>query len=276
MAPVQRPFSAGKGQDQRGASGRGSTPSSRPSVLVGRGQPPRGPPGRPMTQARVFAVTQQEADTTHDVVTDMILVFDRDAHILIDPRTTHSFISMGFMSNVNVESQPIDCSIEVSLPTGDSRLAESVYMDSRVIIGGQEFLADLILLDIHDFDVILGMDWLSRHHATVDCYRKEVRLCRPGQIEVVFYGLRKTLPNSIMTTIKANKMLRKSYPGYLAYAIEVRDSGSQLEDIPVVREFLDVFPEDLPGIPLDREIDFRLNWPLRHNQSLRHLIGWLL
>ena len=119
VAQVQMPFSAGRGQDQRGASGRGSTPSSRPSVLAGRGQPPRGPPGRPMTQARVFAVTQQEADTAHDVVTSMILVFDRDSHILIDHRATHSFISMGFISNVNVESQPIDCSIVVSLPTGD-------------------------------------------------------------------------------------------------------------------------------------------------------------
>ena len=258
VALVQKPFLAGIGQDQRGASGRGSTSSSRPSVLAGRGQPPRGPPGRPMTQARVFAVTQQEADTAHDVVTGMILVFDRDAHILIDPGATHSFISMGFISNVNVESQPIDYNIVVSLPTKDSQLAESIYMDSRVIIGGQEFLADLILLDIHDFDVILGMDWLSRHHATVDCYRKEVRFCRPGQTEVVFYGLQKTLPNSIMTAMKANNMLRKSYQGYLAYAIEVRGSGSRLEDIPVVREFPDVFPEDLPDIPPDREIDFQI------------------
>ena len=57
-----------------------------------------------MTQARVFAVTQQEADIAHDVVTGMILVFDRDAYILIDLGATHSFISMGFISNVNVES----------------------------------------------------------------------------------------------------------------------------------------------------------------------------
>ena len=76
-----------------------------------------------------------------------------------------------------------------------------------MIIGGQEFLANLILLDIHDFDVILGMDWLSRHDATVDCYRKEVRLCRLEETEVVFYRLRKILPNSIMTVMKASKML---------------------------------------------------------------------
>ena len=61
-----------------------------------------------------------------------------------------------------------------------------------------------------------------------------------------------------MIAMKANKMLRKSYQGYLAYAIELRDSGSRLEDIPVIREFPDVFPEDLPGIPLDKEIDFQI------------------
>ena len=158
-----------------------------------------------MTQAMVFTVTQQDADTASDVVTGIISIFGCDAHILIDPGATHSFISMGFISKANVESHPIDCSIVVSLPTGDSRITESVYMDSRVIIGGQEFRAYLILLDIHDFDVILGMDWLSRHHATVDCYRKEVRFCRPRETEVVLYGLRKMLPNNIMTAMKASK-----------------------------------------------------------------------
>ena len=120
----------------------------------------------------------------------------------------------------------------------------------------------MILLDIHDFDVIIGMDFLSRHHAIVDCFRKEVRFCRPRETEVVFYGLWKILSNSIMTAIKASKILRKSYQRYLAYAIQVRDSGSQLEDIPVVREFLDVFPEDFPGIPPDKEIDFQIELSL--------------
>ena len=127
-----------------------------------------------------------------------------------------------------------------------------------MIVGSQEFMADLILLDIHDFDVILGMDWLSRHHATVDCYKKEVRFCRPGETEVVFCGLQKILPTNTMTAMRASKMIRKSYQGYLTYAIEVRDSGSRLEDMPVVKEFLDVFPEDLPSIPPDREIDFQI------------------
>ena len=79
----------------------------------------------------------------------------------------------------------------------------------------------------------------------------------------MFYGLRKILPNSIMIAMKASKMLRNSYQGYLAYAIEVRDSGSRLEDIPIVREFSDVFLEDLPGIPPNGEIDFQIELALR-------------
>ena len=79
----------------------------------------------------------------------------------------------------------------------------------------------------------------------------------------MFYGLRKILPNSIMTAMKASKMLRNSYQGYLAYAIKVRDSGSRLEDIPIVREFSDVFLEDLPGIPPNGEIDFHIELALR-------------
>ena len=214
--------------------------------------------GRPQTQARVFAVTQQEADVAPEVMTGTIQVFESDAYVLIDPGATHSFISVKFIAQVNIEIQPIDCSMVVSLPTGDSRIADRVYMGCRVIIEGHEFMANLVLLDIQDFDVILGMDWLSRHRATMDCFRKEVKFCRPGEPEITFCGVRKILSSSMMSVMMAGKMLRKSYPGYLAYEVEVRDDDMRLEDIPVVREFPDVFPDDLPGLPPDREIDFQI------------------
>ena len=67
---------------------------------------------------------------------------------------------------MNIEIQPIDCSMVVSLPTGYSLIADRVYMGCRVIIEGHEFRANLVLL-LQDFDVILGMDLVvstSRHH----------------------------------------------------------------------------------------------------------------
>ena len=244
----QRQFSVGRGQgqSQKGAPSRGPTTFTRPRGPTGRGQPSRGQMGRSQTQAREFAVTYQEADVAPEVMTGTIQVFDRDAYVLIDPGATHSFIFAKFVGQVNIEIQPIDYSMVVSLPTGDSLIVDKVYMGCRVIIEGHEFRANLVLLDIQDFNVILGMDWLSRHHATMDCFRKEVKFCRPGEPEITFYGVRKILSSSMMSVMMAGKLLRKSYPGYLAYVVEVREDDVRLEDIPVVREFPNVFPDDLP------------------------------
>ena len=90
----------------------------------------------------------------------------------------------------------------------------------------------------------------------MDCFRKEVKFYRPGEPEITFCGVRKILSSSMMSVMMAGKMLRKSYIGYLAYVVEVREDDVRLEDIPVVREFSDVFRDDLLGLPPDREIDF--------------------
>ena len=178
--------------------------------------------------------------------------------MLIDPRATHSFISTAFAARLKMSLEPSDCNMIISLPTGESLIVDKVYLGSKVSIEGKEFEANLILLGLHDFDIILGMDWLSQHRATVDCLRREVRFSRPGEPDVTFYGVRKMLPMSMISVLKANKMLRKTCQGYLAYAIEPEYPEISLEEVPVVREYPDVFPEDLPGLPPDREIEFEI------------------
>ena len=80
--------------------------------------------------------------------------------------------------------------MRVSLLAGDPLVSDIVDRDSRVLIGGQEFPTDLVALDMRDFDVVLGIDWLSRHRATLNCYKKEVKLHRPWKWEVKFRGIR--------------------------------------------------------------------------------------
>ncbi|KAI5335023.1 hypothetical protein L3X38_025156 [Prunus dulcis] len=122
---------------------------------------------------------------------------------------------------------------------------------------GDVFLeADLIPLGMVDLDVILGMDWLAKHRASVDCFRKEVVFSSPGRREVAFYGEHKVLPSCLISAMTAKRLLRKECSGYIAHVIDTRDNGLRLEDIPVVQEFPDVFPEDLPGLPPHREIEF--------------------
>ena len=64
-------------------------------------------------------------------------------------------------------------------------------------------LINLVALDMRDFDVVLGMDWLSRHRATIDCYKKEVKLNRPGKLEVKFRGLRRELFSCMISAMTA-------------------------------------------------------------------------
>ena len=103
-------------------------------------------------------MTQQDADAIPDVVTGIISILHHDAYTLADPGATHSFASKPFLDRFQIETQPLGGHMRVSFPVGDLLLTDRVVRDSRVLIGGQEFLADLVALDMRDFDVVLSMD----------------------------------------------------------------------------------------------------------------------
>ena len=167
ISTAQGQTSRSSGPDRGGPQAGGTTGAWQPISGTGRGITPRGQPsrpsraptGRPRSQAaRVYMVTQQATDATPDVVTGTISLFDTDAHVLVDSRATHSFISREFIERVGIEMRLTEYSMVVSLPTGDSLIANRVYKGSKVTIASHEFEADLIVPDIHDFDIILGRD----------------------------------------------------------------------------------------------------------------------
>ena len=242
---MSTPRSSGRGLPSRGASasagrgGRGRGRGSAPGMQI-----------EPRTQARVYAVTQQDADAAPDVVTAIISILDHDAYTLVDLEATHSFASKPFLDRFQIETQPLEGRMRVSLPAGDPLFSDRVVRDSRILIEGQEFPADLVALDMRDFDVVLGMDWLSRHRATLDCYKEEVKLNMLGKLEVKVRGLHRELSFC---------MLCKGCQGYLAYVVDIGKEGTTLDEIPVVREFPDVFPDDIAGLPLEREVEFTID-----------------
>ena len=158
-------------------------------------------------------MTQQDADAALDVVTGIISIVDHDAYTLVDPGATHSFASKHFLDRSQIKTQPLEGRMRVSLPVGDMLFSDRVVRDSRVLIEGQEFPADLVALDMRDFDVVLGMDWLSRHRATLDCYKKEVKLNRLGKLEVKFKGLHRELSSCMISAMEAQRMQSKGCQG---------------------------------------------------------------
>ena len=204
-------------------------------------------------------MTSQEALATPDVVTGTLSIFCDDARVLIDPRATHSFISREYVTRVEATPVPLGCGLEIATPTGESLWPSQMLKGSLFSIEGQDMEADLIVIDLKGLDVILGMDWLASNYASMDCFRKEVILRRPGLPVVIFYGERRRAPSGLISAISARWLLQKGCKGYLAHVVDARNDEVRLEDVPVVREFLDVFPDDLPGLPSEQETDFPIN-----------------
>ena len=106
-------------------------------------------------------MTQQDSDAALDVVTDIISILEHDAYTLVDPGAMHSFAFRPFLDRFQIETQPLGGCMRVSLPVGDLLVSDRVVRESRILIGGHELLADLMALDMRDFDVVLS--WIGCH-----------------------------------------------------------------------------------------------------------------
>ncbi|XP_070015585.1 uncharacterized protein [Nicotiana sylvestris] len=110
-----------------------------------------------------------------------------------------------------------------------------------------------------DFDVILGMDWLLPHYATLDCHIKIVTLAMPGVSRVEWRGTLDHTPCRVVSFPKAQRMVSKGYDAYLTYVIEVSVDTPIVDSVLVVWDFPDVFATDLRGMPPDRDIGFSID-----------------
>ncbi|KAL4037992.1 hypothetical protein IC575_001595 [Cucumis melo] len=128
----------------------------------------------------------------------------------------------------------------------------------QIEIAGHVIEVTLIVLDMLDFDVILGMDWLAANHASIDCSRKEVTFNPPSLASFKFKGGgSKSLPQ-VISAIRASKLLSQGTWGILASVVDTREADVSLSSEPVVRDYPDVFPEELPGLPPHREVEFAI------------------
>ena len=109
-----------------------------------------------------------------------------------------------------------------------------------------------------EFDLILGMDWLSKHRAIVDCDKKIVVLKCPDLSEVTVQGIRSEPIPKVISAMEARHFLRKGCEAFLALFLDSKREQVNFDNIPVIREFPDVFPEELPEVPPEREVDLSI------------------
>jgi hypothetical protein len=183
-------------------------------------------------------VAVEEAQEAPNVVIGMFLINDTSVVVLFDSGASHSFISAAYVGKHNLPLALLRCQMIVSSPGGDMPARQLCPM-VNLKIKGVDFVANLIVLESKAIDVILGMDWLSKYQVLIDCTKKSVKLTTLEGKEMEFVAEPMVTTKGVASRKKVNQL-----------------DASQGSEVPVVNEFPDVFPEELPGMPPDRDIEF--------------------
>ncbi|XP_070006582.1 uncharacterized protein [Nicotiana sylvestris] len=176
-----------------------------------------------------------------------------------DPGSTLSCITPFVTRKFGIVPEILSDPFAISTPVRESIIARCVYRGCTVSVCGRQTLADLVELEMLDFDVIMGMDWLAACYAMVDCRARTARFYFPGEPVLEWVGNTGTPRGSFISYLKARKMIAG---GCIYHIVRVKDANAEistLQSIPVVKEYADVFPNKLPGIPPEREIDFGID-----------------
>ncbi|KAA0036185.1 reverse transcriptase [Cucumis melo var. makuwa] len=214
---------------------------------LGRGAPHQG---------KVFATNKTEAERAGTVVTGTLPVLGHYALVLFDSGSSHSFISSTFVLHARLEVEPLHHVLSVSTPSGECMLSKGKVKACQIEIAGHMIEVTLLVLDMLDFDVILGMDWLAANYASIDCSRKKVAFNPPSMVSFKFKGEGSRSLLQVISAMRANKLLSQGTWSILASVVDTREVDVSLSSEPVVRDYPDVFPEELPGLPPHREVEF--------------------
>ncbi|GJX12295.1 putative reverse transcriptase domain-containing protein [Tanacetum coccineum] len=205
--------------------------------------------------ARAYVVGSAGTNPNSNVVTGTFLLNNRYASILFDTGADRSFISTAFSTLIDIIPTTLDHGYDVELADGRIIWVNTLIRGCTLNFLNHPFNIDLMPVEMGSFDVIIGMDWLAKYHAVIVCDEKLVRVPF-GDKTLIFHGDGSNNGHesrlNIISCTKAQKYLLEGCPIFLAQVTmkeaEDKSKEKQLEEVPIVQDFPEVFPEDLPGI----------------------------
>ncbi|GJU75419.1 putative reverse transcriptase domain-containing protein [Tanacetum coccineum] len=213
---------------------------------------------KPDASGRVFALTQDQAANTSGTITGALFIFGRAVFVLFDTGATHSVISTKFASCFTMTPILLDHVLCISTPMKDFARITHVYRDLPLQFDDKICSVNALPLDMCEFDIILGIDWLAAHRATIDCHSRRVIFGDIHAPEFIYHGSLPGKSMKIISALKARTLLSHGCEGFLATIHDTTSDVSSIHDQPIVSEFQDVFPEELPGIPPIRDVEFNI------------------
>jgi hypothetical protein len=167
------------------------------------------------------------------MVLGMLLANSHLAIILFDSGALHSSISSRFVAKHNLSIIIMKYTMLVSSPRSEMK-AKHIYLALSIAIRGVDFLSNHIIIDSKGIDIILGVDWLRKYDRVILCTKRAIRLTGEDGTTVKFGATISAHQISVLNQVK----------------------GTSLDEIRIVRDFLDVFLSELPGMPPNLHIEF--------------------
>ncbi|GKA58958.1 putative reverse transcriptase domain-containing protein [Tanacetum coccineum] len=210
-------------------------------------------------KGKAYVLGGGDANPDLNVVTGMFLLNNHYASVLFDSGADRSFVSTTFSTLLDVTPDTLDVSYAVELVDGRISETNTVLRGCTLGLLGHPFNIDLMSVELCNFDVIIGMDWLANHHAVIVYDEKIVRIPYGDEVLIVQGdrgGKGEKSKLSIISCTKTQKYIKRGCPIFLAQVTkkktEDKSEEKRLEDVPTVRDFLKVFPKDFPGLPPSR------------------------
>ncbi|GJV95305.1 putative reverse transcriptase domain-containing protein [Tanacetum coccineum] len=219
----------------------------------------------PDARGRAYVLGGGDVNPGSNTVTGTFLLNDHHAYMLFDSGADRSFVSNTFSTLLDITPYALDVSYAVELADGRTSETNTMLRGCTLGLLGHPFNIDLMPIDLGSFDVIIGMDWLAKNHAVIVCDEKIVRIPYGNEILIVQGdkgAKEKKSTLSIISCEKAQKYMEKGCQLFLAQVtVKEKDKSNEkrLEDVPTVRDFPEVFPEDLPGLPPTRQVEFQID-----------------
>nr|GEW43945.1 reverse transcriptase domain-containing protein [Tanacetum cinerariifolium] len=180
---------------------------------------------------RAYMLRDKNAHQNPNVVTGTFLLNQHLARVLFDSGADKSFVSISLASMINIPPITIDAIYDIEMADGNLVSTNTVIQGCTLTLLNRPFKIDIMPIKLGSFDVVIGMDWLSKYHAKILCDEKVVHIHINGETLI----------------IRGDRIMEK------------KSDEKRLEDMSVVREFLEVFPKDLPGLPSVRQVEFQID-----------------
>ncbi|KAI3776587.1 hypothetical protein L1987_46373 [Smallanthus sonchifolius] len=208
---------------------------------------------------RAFNINANDAQANNDVVNGTFLVNCQYASILFDTGADKSFVSLNFEPLFAKTRSKLEKTFTVEVANGDSLTIDSIIHECSLELNDHTFPINLVPMPLGSFDIIIGMDWLSNHHAEVICFEKCIQIPLPSGETLRVFGEKPCKGLKLMSCTTAQKYLRKKYVAFLAHIVQKDVKEKNIQDIPIIRDFPEVFPEDLSGLPPVRQVEFHID-----------------